>query len=246
MQRAIARAAQSVEKRAKKLAKQVFHCRADAETASAEQLRLAPIRWHAVTPTITEQVIVRRPRGRQKAGVEPTSITQYTVEWHWTAPSAERIQQARERESSFILVTSDRTCDAATALREYKAQDQNEHGFRWMKAPVHLTAFFLEKPERVVGLGYVLLLALQFARFMRAVVRHAMVDQPPVDLPDGRHIAQPSERVILDTLRTLWVEQRSHGSITWYQWTHVQPHARRILDMLQVPIEHRFQRPGSG
>ena len=246
VQRAIAREAQSVEKRAKKLAKQVFHCLADAETASAEQLRLAPIRWHAVTPTITEQVVVRRPRGRQKAGVEPTSITQYTVEWHWTAPSAERIQQARERESSFILVTSDRTCDAATALREYKAQDQNEHGFRWMKAPVHLTAFFLEKPERVVGLGYVLLLALQFARFMRAVVRHAMVDQPPVDLPDGRHIAQPSERVILDTLRTLWIEQRSHGSITWYQWTHVQPHARRILDMLQVPIEHRFQRPGSG
>lgn len=115
-----------------------------------------------------------------------------------------------------------------------------------MKAPVHLTAFFLEKPERVVGLGYVLLLALPFARFRRAVVRHAMVDQPPVDLPDGRHIAPPSERVIFDTLRTWWIEQRSHGSITWYQWTPVHPHARRILDMLQVPIEHRFHRPGSG
>ena len=44
----------------------------------------------------------------------------------------------------------------------YKRQDQDEHGFRFMKAPIHLGAFFLEKPTRVIGLGYLFLLALQF------------------------------------------------------------------------------------
>jgi transposase len=246
LQRAIAREAQAVEKLAQKLAKQVFHCVEDATAASDQQVRTAKIRWHEVTPTIVEQVVIRRPRGRQKAGVEPTRITHYTVQWHWTAPTADRIQQARERQSTFILMTSDRTCDAVTALREYKAQDQDEHGFRWMKAPVHLAAFFLEKPERVVGLGYVLLLALQFARFMRAIVRDAMVSQPPLDLPDGRKIANPSERVILDALRTLWVERRAAGDVEWYQWTHVKPHVWRILETLRVPIEHRFQWDDSG
>lgn len=232
VQRAISQEAKAIEKLAKQLTKQVFHCREDAATASVQQLRIAHVRWHDVTPTIAEEVVVRRPRGRQKAGAEPDRIPQLTVQWSWTAPSPERVEQARKWQSTFILLTSDRACDATRALREYKAQDQAEHGLRWMKSPIHLTAFFLEKPERVVGLGYVLLLALQFARFMRAVVRQAMVDQPPLDLPDGRHIARPSERVILDALRSLWIERREVGAVVWYQWTHVKPHVWRILEML--------------
>ncbi len=138
------------------------------------------------------------------------------------------------------------TSKARTALHEYKAQDQDEHGFRWMKSPIHLSAFFLEKPTRIVGLGYLLLLALQFARFMRPMVRQAMVDQPPLALPDHRKIARPSETVILDALRTLWVERKEEEGMVWYQWTHVKPHVWRILEMLQIPVQHRFQWDSSG
>ena len=157
-----------------------------------------------------------------------------------------RIQAEREQQSTFVLITSDRTCDAQQALLAYKAQDQDEQGFRWAKSPVHLTAFFLEKPTRVTGLGYVLLLAWQFARFMRAIVREAMIDQPVLELPDHRKIERPSERVILDALRTLWVEHRTDEETEWYQWTHVEPHVWRILEMLQIPIQHRFQSDPSG
>jgi len=183
-----------VEKTAKKLAKQVFHC---VEAAASErQVQVAKTRWHSVTPTIAAQIVPIRTRDRQKVtvGTEPATITQYTVQWHWTVPTADRVQH--ERRSTFVLMSSAMTLDADTALREYKAQDQDEHGFRWMKSPIHLTAFFCEKPERVVGLGYVLLLALQIARFMRAVVRHVMVDHPSLELPDHRKIERPSETVI--------------------------------------------------
>ena len=246
LEREIAREAQTVEKTAKKLAKQVFHCVEDAAAASDRQVQAAHIRWHSVTPRIETRVVPVRTRGRQKAGIEPATITEYTVQWHWTVPTADCVQHERERRSTFVLITSDMTLDAETALRAYKAQDQDEQGFRWMKSPIHLTAFFLEKPARVTGLGYVLLLALQFARFMRAVVRQAMVDQPPLELPDHRTITRPSDTVILDALRTLWVERRTVGDTVWYQWTHVKPHVWRILEMLQIPIQHGFQWDPSG
>ncbi|MCY0881296.1 MAG: hypothetical protein OWS74_04805, partial [Firmicutes bacterium] len=241
LQREIAREAQTLEKTAKKLAQQVFHCREDAATASETWVRTAKIRWHTVTPTLVSTEISVRPRGRQKAGTEPPKIWQYTVQWHWTGPTPEVVQAERERRPTFVLITSQLTCDARTALHEYKAQDQDEHGFRWMKSPMHLSAFFLEKPTRIVGLGYLLLLALQFARFMRAMVRLAMIDQPPLELPDHRKIARPSETVILDALRTLWVERKEEDAMVWYQWIHVKPHVGRILEMLQIPIQHRFQ-----
>ena len=71
--------------------------------------------------------------------------------------------------------------DARTALEHYKRQDVNEHGFRWMKDPIHLDAFYVHKPARVAGVGYLLLLALQWVRFMRTLVRHALEGTPPLD-----------------------------------------------------------------
>ncbi len=132
-----------------------------------------------------------------------------------------RIQAEREQQSTFVLITSDRTCDAQQALLAYKAQDQDEQGFRWAKSPVHLTAFFLEKPTRVTGLGYVLLLAWQFARFMRAIVREAMIDQPVLELPDHRKIERPSERVILGLCGWNAGRTRRQNGINGLMWNRM-------------------------
>ena len=174
LQREVAREAQVLEKTAKKLAKQVFHCAEDATAAGETLVRTAKIWWHTVTPTIGTHGVPVRTRGRQKAGAEPETVTQYTVQWHWTAPTPEHLQAER------------------------------------------------------------------------AMVRQAMVEQPPLELPDHRKIARPSETVILDALRTLWVERKEEESMVWYQWTHVKPHVWRILEMLQIPIQHRFQWDSTG
>ena len=68
-------------------------------------------------------------------------------------------------------------------------------GFRWAKSPWHLQAFYLQNPQRVAGLGCLLVLAGQFVRWMRRMVREALRDQPPLALPDGRRIAAPSDEV---------------------------------------------------
>ena len=59
-------------------------------------------------------------------------------------------------------------------------------------------------------MGYLLLLALQFSRFMRAMVREALKDQPPLEIPH-RTVQRPSDAVILDALRPLWVLRKEHG-----------------------------------
>jgi len=162
-----------------------------------------------------------------------------------TNPDAEVVQAERQRRATWILLTSRMTLDAQTALDDYKGQHHNEHGFRWTKSPIHLGAFWLEKPERVAGLGYLLLLALQFARFMRAVVRAALQDPPPLELP-YRRVTRPSDTVILEVLQSLDMRYQSDGAQCWYQWAAVRPYQRRILEALEIPIDHGFVWDASG
>lgn len=51
----------------------------------------------------------------------------------------------------------------------------------------------------------------------------------------------PSQWVILNATRSVWVERLAVGDVVWYPWTHVKPPVWRILAMLRVPIEHRCQ-----
>ena len=157
----------------KKLAGQTFATAEAADREATQLLESMATVWHTAKPVVEEQTILVRRRGRPKAGTSPDPKQVYTVTLCVTNPDAEVVQAERQRRATWILLTSRMTLDAQTALDDYKGQHHNEHGFRWTKPPIHLGAFWLEKPERVAGLGYLLLLALQFARFMRAVVRDA-------------------------------------------------------------------------
>ncbi len=239
LQREMAQEREQWTKMEKKLAGKTFQGVADAEQAATLLRDSFAFHWYTVTPIIGGQDVPVKRRGRPKAGVPIETHREYPVTFQVTDPTPEAIQAERERRSTFILLTSNRTLDAKTALQEYKGQDQNEHGFRWTKSPIHLGAFWLEKPARVAGLGYLLLLALQFARFMRALVRAALQDQPPLELPH-RRVKRPSETVILDALRDLDIRRQSNESLLWYQWTAVLPYQRRLLDALGVPIDRGF------
>jgi len=180
---------------------------------------------------VPKEVPVKR-RGRPKARALVETRTEYTVEFQATEPASERIQAERERRSIFILLTGNLALNA----RNTKGQDQNAHGVRWMKSPIHLGAFWLEKPARVAGLGYLLLLALQFARFMRANCRAELKDQPPLELP-YRKVKRPSETVILEAFHDLDLRRQSDKTLTWYQWTVMLPYQRRLLEALGIPID---------
>jgi len=236
LQREIERERKRMESLQKKVTGKTFRSALDAEQAVTLLQGSQPFRWLTVSTTVVPQEALVKHRGRPKAGAPIETRTEYTITFQVTEPLPEAIQAERERRSSFVLATSNLALDAKTALQEYKGQDQNEHGFRWTKSPIHLGAFWLEKPERVAGLGYVLLLALQFARFMRAIVRAELKDQPPLELP-YRKVKRPSEAVILEAFRDLDLRRQSNETSTWYQWTAVLPYQRRLLEALGMPID---------
>ena len=223
LQREIERERTRITKFTKKLIGKAFSSAEDAGQAADILQQESPLRWHQVTPIIVEQEVPVKRRGRPKAGVPPATRTEYTVTLRVTNPVPEAIQAERERRSTFVLLTSNLTYDAQQALQEYRGQGQNEQGFRWTKSPIHLGAFWLEKPARVTGLGYLLLLALQFARFMRAMVGAELKDQPALELPH-RKVTRPSETFILDALRDLDIRLQSNETLTWYQGTAVLPY----------------------
>ncbi len=220
----------------KKLSGKHFQGSADGEQTATLLLESVGGHWHAAAPTMEEKDVPVKRRGRPKARVPMETRMEYPVTLPITDSKPGAIQAERARRSTFILLTSDMMPDAKTALQQYKGQDPNEHGFQWTKSPVHLSAFWLKHPSRVADLSYLLLLALQFARFMRALVQSELEDQPPLELP-YRTVKRPSETVILEAWHDSDMQRQSNESLSRYQWTAVLPCQRRLLDALGVPID---------
>jgi transposase len=243
LQREIATERQTLAQTAQTLARQRFACAADAEQAHATTLAAVGPRWHRVTATVIAEAVPVRRRGRPRRDGDPETTTAYRVQWTLADPDAATVHAERQRRSPFVLVTDDPNRSARELVAAYKGQDQAEHAFRWAKHPWHLQVFCLQNPRRVAGLGFLLLLALQFVRWMRRMVRDALRDHPPLALPDGRQFPAPSDEVLLDTLRPRWLRRRWTRGRPWYQWGHVPPHAQRVLEALGIPLYVRFE-PG--
>ena len=182
-----------------------FSCRDDAELAAAKELQALHCKWHVPTFAVREETVVKRRPGRPKKDAPPLTRQEFRVRLTIPQPDPEKLQAERRRRSTFVLVTDAYHMDARQLLEAYKGQDHAEHGFRWMKDDPHLDAFYVQKPDRVAGIGFLLILGLQFVRWMRSLVRTALQDQEPLVLPDKRVLPSPSDRVIIESLAPIWL-----------------------------------------
>ena len=74
---------------------------------------------------------------------------------------------------------------------------QLRHGS--VKDDPHLDAVYVQKPDRVTGIGMLLVLGLQLVRWMRTLVRSALKGEDPLVLPDKCFLPAPSDRVIIES-----------------------------------------------
>jgi hypothetical protein len=135
--------------------------------------------------------------------------------WHAVTPTVVA--------ETVVLETDARGRSASDLVAAHKGQPHAEQAFRWAKQPWHGDACYLQNPERVAGLGFLLLLALQCVRAMRPLARAAFRDQPPWALPDGRKIAAPADGVLCQDLRPLWLRRQGTAVRPWYPCGHVAP-----------------------
>ena len=102
-----------------------------------------------------------RGRGRPRKDSQPTLISHIQAE---IVPKETAITIATEQAGRFILATNVLDADKLSnedVLREYKAQESTERGFRFLKYPLFFTStVFLNSRKRVAALAMVMGLCL--------------------------------------------------------------------------------------
>ena len=243
LQREVAAERDTLQRLKESLATRRFSCHDDAVLAAKTDLQQVHLTWHETQLEVQAETILNRRPGRPKKDAPPPTRQAYRVHLSIGDPDPKALQKERQRRSTFVLVTDDHSFAVRHLLEAYKGQEHAEHAFRWMKDHPHLDAFYVHKPDRVAGIGMLLILGLQLVRWMRSLVRSALADQPPRVLPDKRVLPAPSDRVILEALAPIWLAKIRQPGSEWYQWAAVPPHSARILKTLGTDLDDVFTPP---
>jgi len=156
------------------LSGQDFACDADA-IAAAEKLS-TKMKWHQLSNIQTVEKTHYAKRGKPQPDAMPTSIS-YRVN-ATVIPIDSEILARRQRCGRFILATNildSLQFTADDALREYKAQQGTERGFRFLKDPLFFTSsVFLKSAKRIEALGMIMVLCLLVYNLAQRQLRLAL------------------------------------------------------------------------
>jgi transposase len=144
----------------RKLSIQKFACIADAEMA----IKKLSCSWkyHQITEIKSQEKPVKITKRKLKESRKTQTIVyQVTGE---IEPLISAIEAEKVKAGRFILATNildTKAVSNSQVLSEYKAQQSNERGFRFIKDPLFFTAsVFVKKPERVEAIGMIMGLCL--------------------------------------------------------------------------------------
>ena len=144
----------------RKLSRQDFACITDAEVAIKKLSN--SWKYHQITEINCQEKPVKTTKIKLKESSETQTIVyQVTgeIEPRISAIEAEKVKAGR-----FILATNilePKVVSNSQVLSEYKAQQSNERGFRFIKDPLFFTSsVFVKKPERVEAIGMIMGLCL--------------------------------------------------------------------------------------
>lgn len=182
------------EKDLKKLGRQYFHCLQDAQQAAQQWQQ--QWKWHTLADIKIQEHKKYKQAGRP-TGADPATIS-YTIE---AQLQVEQDSYDAEifRRSLFILATNQEVNGAAEEeqlLRIYKEQHSVERGFRFIKDPnIVASSFFVQKPERVAALAFVMTTCLLVYSALEYRIRQALENQDKT-VPDqkGKPSKKPTTR----------------------------------------------------
>ena len=124
------------------------------------------------------EIAVYSSAGRPKLGELPTRI-EYQITGQLFTPLASR-HEALQQLGLFIIATNDVSdnLDMASLLSSYKAQQNVEKGFRFLKSPDFLTsAIYLKKPERIEALLMVMTCCFMVYAGLEHQIRKTLVEK---------------------------------------------------------------------
>lgn len=187
------------QQKLKKLCAQEFACEADALMAA--QILSQELPWHELS-----DCTVHPKKHYERSGKPAAADTPDRVSYALNATlktDEDKISRYRKRSGRFILATNvlDVTVlSADDALKEYKAQQGTERGFRFLKDPLFFaSSVFIKTPKRIAALGMIMALCLMVYSLGQRQVRQALVEAAqtipnqlgkPTDMPTLRWVFQ--------------------------------------------------------
>lgn len=184
------------EKALKSLMNKSFACEADALIAITDFEKT--LNYHS----LDEPKILAKPHYSQR-GRPNTEATHYSFHVQSTLVENSVIIAAyRQQVGRFILDTNSLDSQKWTEceiLREYKAQQPTERGFRFLKDPLFFaSSIFLKNTKRIMALAMIMTLALMVYSLGQRQLRRALEDANAT-LPDqkGKPSTRPTLRWIL-------------------------------------------------
>jgi transposase len=244
--RQAARQQEAWEKTLRRLGNRAFACEADAREALKEATKRMP-EWLKVEKT----TLSSRPRyakgGRPGKDARPASI-----EWRIKATlgiDRERAEHECERRARYIVGTS--VLDPARLseeelIRIYKGQGGVERGFRFLKDPLFLaSSVFVKKPERIVALGFVMVVCLLVYRLAEHRLRKRLAESGQ-SIPNqaGKPSARPTMRWVFqffEGIDVLYV--RSPTGIVSRHVLHLRPVHEQVLRLLGPAYQKLYDVP---
>ncbi len=202
LQKKLLRREKELQKAIIQMEKQVFACEPDAKAALDGFQKQHKNDYFP----LTGQVICQEKRKPGRPGKDNLPEHIYCLKLQYTTDEG-AVKQAKEQLSCFVLITNlDQEYTARHILKEYKAQNNVETSFKFLKDPLFVGPIYLKKPSRVEALAYVLLIALLMFGILERRVREAMKHETePLIIPGKVKTFKPTGKKILETLETVLV-----------------------------------------
>lgn len=187
-----------LDREIKNYKKRAFACLEDAEREITlmQDKRLLKANFHAIT--ILPKTVEKKRQGRPS--LDPSknlTTTEYQLCITYQRET-EKIKDFIRKESTFILTSNDLNLSAEDILMEYKTQSSVEKRFQQLKNPHFVNSLYLDKPERVEALAYLILLTIMMLSVMEQVVRKGLKEDNETVVGTGKMIKlQPTQLMIL-------------------------------------------------
>jgi transposase len=220
-------------------AEAVFPTEELALRQAAAILKKLHLRHHhlELVPVPTSLPGKRSPGRPRKDAPPPPPRTGYRLQPQLIPPDPEELQRRIRHAATFVLVTNDRQRSPRELLHTYKGQQEAvEIPFHRTKA-MPVAPVFLERPERVRALGYVLLIAYAAYAILQRRVRHRLAERHEAFITwDNRLNPRPTANVVMQHLDEIRTEIVQEGTDIVRVIKLTDP-ARHLLELLGVPLE---------
>jgi transposase len=238
VQRRVDRERGTWEKRLWHLGHRAFACEADAQTALVRETTTLPP-WFAVEATTLQQAhYARRGRPRADAVATPTWSLQITL-----TVQPEHVEREWRRRACFIIGTnSPEHRSDEDLIRIYLNQGSVERGFRFLKDPLFLaSSVFVKKPERIVALGFIMVLCLFVYRLAEHRLRTRLQDTGQT-IPSqlGKPTARPTMRWVFQLFEGIDLLTIRRGDALPQHIIRLSPLQEQILYLLGPPTHHLY------